>query len=178
MSRGLPGRYYREEDLRGMYGTIEYAPSAKYSYAAGHTISTFLDGLKNGKILGRRCAKCNRILVPPRPYCEFCARPAGEWIEIPGVGRVETAVVSYISAKRGRLEEPEIVGVIRFDVPGVNEGDPDFPGMFHRLCGISPEDVMSGRAIGMMVRPRWKPPELRSGSVLDIECFEPTGEAP
>lgn len=176
MGGKLPGKYYREEELRKMGGVIEYAPSAKYSYSAGYTLSMFLEGLKNGKILGRRCTRCGRLMVPPRPYCELCAAPAGEWVEISGIGRIETAVVSYISAKRGRLEEPEIVGIIRFETGSQSQAD--FPGMFHRLCGISPEDVMSGRAIGMRVKPKWRAEEQRSGSVLDIECFEPTGEAP
>ncbi len=32
---------------------------------------------------------------------------------------------------------------------------------------------MTGRVIGMKVRPRWRPPEERIGSVTDLECFEP-----
>ncbi|MCX8196249.1 MAG: Zn-ribbon domain-containing OB-fold protein [Acidilobaceae archaeon] len=168
----IPGKYVREEELRKMKGVIEYVPKAKYSYSAGQALSVFLRGLKEGKILGKRCSSCGRILLPPREFCESCFSPAGEWLELPQTGRVETASVSYISAKRGKLERPEIVAIIRLDAPGYRGDEPEFPGIFHRLCGVSEEDVMSGRVFGARVRARWRPAEQRAGSITDIECFE------
>jgi hypothetical protein len=168
-----PGRYIREEDLRRLPGVIEYKPVARYSYSAGQALSEFLRGLKEGRILGKLCPSCRRVLVPPRVYCEFCFIHTTEWVEVPGTGVVETAVVSYIGTARERLEKPEIIGVIRLDAPGYREGSFDFAGLFHRLCGVTEDDVKSGRVIGMRVRPRWRPPEERRGSMLDIECFEP-----
>jgi uncharacterized OB-fold protein len=99
--------------------------------------------------------------------------PTVEIVEVPDTGTVHTAVVSYIKATRERLEKPEIVGIIRLDVPGYRDDEYEFAGLFHKLCGVTPEDVMSGRVIGMRVRARWRPPEERRGSILDIECFEP-----
>lgn len=168
-----PGRYIREEDLRRLPGVIEYKPVARYSYSAGQALSEFLRGLKEGRILGKLCPSCRRVLVPPRVYCEFCFTHTIEWVEVPGTGVVETAVVSYIGTARERLEKPEIIGVVRLDAPGYREGSFDFAGLFHRLCGVTEDDVKSGRVIGMRVRPRWRPPEERRGSMLDIECFEP-----
>ena len=168
-----PGRYIREEDLGRLPGVIEYKPVARYSYSAGQALSEFLRGLKEGRILGKLCPSCRRVLVPPRVYCEFCFTHTTEWVEVPGTGVVETAVVSYIGTARERLEKPEIIGVIRLDAPGYREGSFDFAGLFHRLCGVTEDDVKSGRVIGMRVRPRWRPPEERRGSMLDIECFEP-----
>jgi len=42
----------------------------------------------------------------------------------------------------------------------------------HYLC-VDPEDVKSMKVFGMRVRARWKPADKRTGSILDIECFEP-----
>jgi len=169
----VPGRYVREEELRKLPGIIEYKPVARYSYSAGQALSEFLKGLKEGRILGKLCPSCHRVLVPPRVYCEFCFTPTTEWIEIPGTGRVESAVISYIGTARERLEKPEIVGIIRLDAPGYPENSFDFAGLFHKLCNVAEDDVKTGKVIGMRVKPRWKPPEERRGSILDIECFEP-----
>ncbi|MEM0365721.1 MAG: Zn-ribbon domain-containing OB-fold protein [Acidilobaceae archaeon] len=169
----LPGMYLREEDLRKLVGVIEYTPRARYSYSAGQALSEFLRGLREGRILGRLCPSCNRVLVPPRVYCEHCYTQTTEWVEVPGTGRVESVVVSYIGTARERLEKPEIIAVIRLDAPGYGRDSFDFAGLFHKLCGVTEDDVKSGRVIGLRVKPRWKPLELRTGSILDIECFEP-----
>jgi len=167
--------YVREEEFRKLAGIVEYKPVARYSYSAGQALSEFLRGLKDGRILGKLCPSCRRVLVPPRVYCEHCFKPTTEWVEVAGTGRVETAVISYIGTARERLEKPEIIGVIRLEAPGYREGSFDFAGLFHKLCGVTEDDVISGRAIGMKVKPRWRPPEERKGSILDIECFEPEG---
>ncbi len=170
-----PGTYLKKSELEKLQGLIKYRPSVKYMFSAGQALSRFLKGLKEGKILGVRCPVCGRVYVPPRAYCEYCHAPTGEWIELPGTGVVHTAVVSYIAADRRRMEKPEIVGVIRLDVPGYKEDSYEFAGLFHKLCGITPEQVMNGKAIGIRVKPKWKPVEERTGSVTDIECFEPIG---
>ncbi len=169
----LPGKYVREEELKFMPGIVEYVPKARYSFSAGQALSKFLEGLREGRIFGKKCPSCGRVLVPPRVYCEFCFTPTGEWVEVPGTGRVETAVVSYIGTMRERLEKPIIIGVVRLDAPGYREDSFDHAGLIHRLCNVTEDDVKSGRVIGMRVKPRWR--KDREGSILDIECFEPEG---
>ncbi|MGC8948394.1 MAG: Zn-ribbon domain-containing OB-fold protein [Thermoprotei archaeon] len=163
----LYGRGLKEDDLKRVI-LVEDKPSAKYSWSAGIAMSRFLLELKEGRIIGRKCNKCGRILIPPRMYCEACFRPTDEWIYVRDIGRITTAVVSYISADRARLEKPEIVGVIEFeDAPG--------SGIFHKL-NIKPEDVINRKAFGMKVKAAWKPKEQRIGSITDIEYFEPVEE--
>ncbi|MET1102147.1 MAG: Zn-ribbon domain-containing OB-fold protein [Pyrodictiaceae archaeon] len=169
----LPGRHLKADEMYSLIGLVEYVPRARYSFSAGQALSRFLQELKNGRIIGRRCPRCGRIYVPPRMYCEYCHVPTSEWVYVPDTGRIHTAVISYISAFRERMERPEIVGIVRLDVPGYPEESYEFAGLFHKLCGINEEDVKSGRAIGMRVKARWKPPEQRTGSITDIECFEP-----
>ncbi|MCE4622606.1 MAG: Zn-ribbon domain-containing OB-fold protein [Desulfurococcales archaeon] len=169
----LPGTYLKRDEYMKLPGLIKYKPVARYMFSAGQAQSRFLHGLKEGKILGVLCPSCRRVYVPPRAYCEYCHTPTSEWVELPGTGTIHTAVVSYIATDRSRLEEPEIVGVIRLDAPGYKEDQYEFAGLFHKICGVTPEQVMDGSAIGMRVKPRWKPAEERTGSVTDIECFEP-----
>jgi len=167
------GHGLKENELWQLSGLIEYRPRARYDFSAGQALGIFLEKLKEGKIVGSRCPRCGRIYVPPRSYCEYCLVPTVEIVEVPDTGTVHTAVISYIRATRERMEKPEIVGIIRLDVPGYREDEYEFAGLFHKLCGVSPEDVTSGKVIGMKVRAKWKPPEERKGSILDIECFEP-----
>ena len=169
----LPGHPLKADEMYKLPGLIRYQPRARYEFTTGQALSVFLEGLKQGKILGRRCRKCGRIYVPPRMYCEYCHRPTDEWVEVPDTGVVHTAVISYIAATRERLEKPEIVGIIRLDVPGYPEDSYEFAGLFHRLCNVSEEDVKTGRIIGARVKARWRPPEQRRGDINDIECFEP-----
>ncbi len=173
----LPGTYLSGEELYRLPGLVEHRPDAKYSFAAGQAISRFLEGLRRGVILGKRCPRCGRVYVRPRVYCEYCFSPTGEWVEVSGEGVVHTAVVSYITATRERMEKPEIVAVIRLEAPGYTgrEDEYEFAGLFHRLCDVSEEEVMTGSIIGVRVRPRWKPEEQRVGSITDILCFEPVG---
>ena len=172
----LPGTYLKRDEMYRLPGLVRYRPVARYRFSAGIAQTRFLKALREGRIIGSRCPVCGRVYVPPRAFCEYCHAPTTEYVELPGTGRIHTAVVSYIGTFRERREEPEIVGVIRLDAPGYREDSYEFPGLFHRLCGVTPEDVVSGRAIGMRVRPRWRPPEERRGDINDIECFEPIPE--
>jgi Predicted nucleic-acid-binding protein containing a Zn-ribbon len=158
----------KEEDLK-RHPVVEDKPKARYSYTAGQALSVFLNGLKEGKILGRKCNKCGRIYVPPRMYCEDCFVPTSLWVEVKDEGVVMTAVASFISWTRERLDHPEIVGTIRL-FPSTAR-DYVYPGLFHRIC-CSYEDVRNMTIFGKIVKARWKPREERTGSINDIECFE------
>ena len=158
----------KEEELH-KHLLISYKPNAKYSYTAGQAQSKYLLGLKEGKIYGRKCNKCGKIYVPPKMYCDECFRPTDEWVEIKDEGIVMTAVASFISWTRAKLEEPEIVGVIRL-LPS-DDRDFVYPGIFHRIC-TSYESVKNMEIIGKKVKAVWKPKEERKASIEDIQCFK------
>ncbi len=168
-----PGTPLSSKEMYQLPGTIEYTPVAKYRFTTGQALSKFLEELKRGRIAGRKCNNCGRVYVPPRMYCEFCYKPTSEWIYLEGTGTVVTAVVSYIGTARERLEKPEIIGIVKLDIDNKEPQGYDFPGLFHRFCNVSEDDVKTGKIIGARVRPRWKPEEERKGDITDIECFEP-----
>jgi len=147
---------------------ISYKPEAKYLLSAGQAISRFLNELKNGRIIGRKCYGCNRILVPPRIYCEICFKATDEWIYIRDIGKVVTAVVSYITVDARKAEKHEVVGIIEFvDAPG--------QGIFHRI-NVNPENVINRKIFGVTVRAVWKNINERKGDINDILYFEPIEE--
>lgn len=139
-----------------------YKPAAHYSWSAGHAIGKFLTGLREGRILGVRCRGCNRILVPPRAFCEECFLPADDWMELPNTGKVNTFAISYIDTMANRIKKPIIPAVIEIDGVFGN-------GFLHLLGEVDPKDVK----FNMRVRAVWKPAKERVGDITDIKYFKP-----
>jgi len=159
--KSLPVSIEEEKSIISVY----YKPYIRYDFSAGQALSKFLLELKNGRIVGRKCNKCGRILVPPRLYCEQCFRFTDEWVYVRDEGIVTTAVVSYITQDAKRVEKPEIIGVIELiDAPG--------QGIFHRI-NVDPKEVIDRTIFGKRVKAVWKRKEERVGDINDILYFEP-----
>ena len=152
-----------EEAKSDKYLHVAYKFEPKYSWAAGVAISRFLNELKAGNIIGRKCHNCGRILVPPRMYCEQCYRPTDEWVHVKDTGTVNTFSISHVGTDARRLKTPILVAVI--DIQGASPG----MGILHNLGEVEP----LGISIGMKVQAVWKPAEERQGSILDIRYFKP-----
>jgi hypothetical protein len=61
--------WLQEVETRTLKGKI----SVPYTWWVGETGSRFLLALRDeGRILGNRCARCNRVYVPPRKNCGRC----------------------------------------------------------------------------------------------------------
>lgn len=66
-----------------------------YEHAAGQTGGKFLTELGNNKIVGLRCPKCKRVIVPARSFCDLCFESTTEWVEVEKEGTIETFTVIY-----------------------------------------------------------------------------------
>ncbi len=142
----------------------DYKTDLKYSWASGIAISRFLNELKNKRIVGRKCDRCKRVLVPPRMFCEDCFRDNDEWVYAEDTGTINTFSIAYVGTDASRLKEPVYIAVINID--GATEG----MGFLHLLGEVGSE---KGIKIGMKVQAVWKPDEERVGSILDIKYFKP-----
>jgi len=151
-----------DEDFRSGIG-VDFAVQARYAWDAGVAIGGYLEGLKDGKILGRSCDGCRRILVPPRMFCEQCFRPTDAWVEVRDTGTVNTFSLAYITWDMRQLTDPDIPAVI--DLDGASPGI----GIMHKLGDVEPEAVHTG----MRVRAVWRPEAEREGSILDIAYWAP-----
>ena len=162
-SSPLPGTPLSDEAVHaGKVITLEWPSSLRYAWDTGVAVGRFLEELKNGRIIGRTCRRCQRVLVPPRMFCERCFRPTDAWRFVEDSGSVNTYSVSHIRWDASRIEEPILVAVIEID--GASQG-----GFLHYLGEVRPEDIR----IGMKVKAVWKPAEEREGSILDIRHFRP-----
>ncbi len=159
--RGTP---VRSADLKkGRVFTTTYVPRIQYAWDTGQAIGRYLEELKNGRLIARRCNNCQRIMIPPRMFCERCFRPTHDWVVVKDTGTVNTFSLSYVSWDVRRLKKPEIPAVIEID--GASTG----MGILHVLGNVNPKAVR----IGMKVRAVWKPAKQRTGSITDIAYFEP-----
>ncbi len=141
----------------------EWAPAVKYAWSCGEAMSRFLNELKKGKLIGRKCHKCKRVIFPPKMFCEFCFRPTDEWVYLPDTGTVMTYSLSYLDKHARRIEEPILVGVIAIDGASENMG------IMHYFSEMDPDDL----DFGLKVKAVWKPEKEREGAVTDIKYFKP-----
>ena len=129
----------------------------EYVYTPGKHGLQHAEALKEGKILAMRCG--DTLIVPPLTFCPD-GRPAEGLEEVKTQWRVITYTVIHEDVEGRRLEEPEIIAFLR---PDGYQG-----GLFHRVKA-SLQEIF----IGMPVRPVFRPEEERTGTIADIEYFEP-----
>lgn len=159
------GRGLSETEFRSAVGAVEHAVDARYEWDTGVAVGRFLEGLREGRILGRSCSVCERVLVPPRMFCERCFRPTDAWVEVEATGTVQTYSVCHVAWDMRPLDVPELPAVIAIDG---SDG-----GFLHVLGDVDPADV----ALGMPVEAVWKHVGEREGSILDIAYFRPRRDA-
>lgn len=157
------------EQIRdGKVFTVSWTPNLKYAWDNGPALGRYLQELKNGRIIGKKCRTCHRIMLPPRMFCELCWRPSDEWVYVQDTGTVNTWVISHVDWKAGRLD---IEGGVRPYTPAVIEIDGASKGMgiLHLLDEVDPWKIYRG----MRVKAVWKAPEERQGAITDIKYFKP-----
>jgi uncharacterized OB-fold protein len=159
-----PTVYLRQQDIdSGRVLTERWEPNARYAWDAGVAIGRYLEELKAGRLIGRRCDVCHRIMIPPRMFCEVCFRPTDDWVMLKDTGTVKTFSLCYVTWDMKRLTEPQIPAVI--DIDGASKG----MGIMHMLGDIAPDAVK----IGTRVQAVWKPAAERIGDITDITYFGP-----
>ncbi len=158
-----PGTGLRAEDFSsGRVSTAHDRLFTRYAWDAGVAIGRYLAGLKRGVILGSRCPKCDRIVVPVRSYCERCFSARLDEVPLSDRGTVNTFSITYVRWDMKRLEKPLIPAVIEI------EGASPCCGILHILDpDLDPKTVK----VGMRVKAVWKGPRSREGAITDIRHF-------
>lgn len=147
----------------GKYLTTAYRTDLRYAWSSGVAIGRYLEGLKRGELWARRCGRCERVMVPPRMYCERCYRPTDDWVKLRDTGKVVTFSIAYVNFDASRRKDPILVAVIEMD------GASPMMGILHLLGQVKPEKVK----IGMKVEAVWKDARERTGAITDIRYFRP-----
>jgi uncharacterized OB-fold protein len=135
----------------------------EYTVTAGVTLSRFLAGLVEGRLLGRRCPGCKKVYVPPRGACPTCALPMGEEVPVADTGTVTTFCVVNVPFEGQTMKLPYVYASVLLD-------GSDIP-MLHLINAPAEEARM-----GMRVRAEWVPAAERKPTLESIKWFVLTGE--
>jgi uncharacterized OB-fold protein len=161
-----PGVEVTPDDVKSKrYLMTLYQTELRYAWSSGVATGRFLEGLKDGQIWGRKCDRCERVMVPPRMYCERCYRPTDSWVRLRDTGKVVTYSIAYVNFDASRRKDPILVAVVEID------GASPLMGILHLLGEVEPDKVK----IGMRVQAVWKEKGDRLGAITDIRYFKPAG---
>jgi len=145
---------------------VEYDLHLHYRWAVGDVAKRFFEGLKQRKILGTKCPKCKRVLVPARTFCPRCFVKTSDWLEVGQRGNLRTFTIINFRYPNQVREPPYIVGIIELE--GADTG------FVHYIGGVDLTDLEKAAqqlALGVKVEAVWR--EARVGDILDIEHFKP-----
>lgn len=124
-------------------------------------LSLFVSGLKDKKILGRKCHKCGTVYVPGPTYCRKCFIDIDHVVEVGQEGVLDAFTVNLSDIKGNPLEHPFITCTVKLDgsdsyLIGALEGWTDWHSVKE----------------GMRVRVVWK--ESTQGVLADLAYFKLT----
>jgi len=154
------------EQIRKECDVVTDEISVDYEIAYGPTWIKFFDGMKEEKILGSKCAKCGRILVPPRSYCPRCFVEVNSFIEVAQEGAIVAWALTEYEYFGMPTKPPFIGALIRLDGTDSN--------FLHLIGGIDLSDSELVRKTvqnGMKVKAVWN--EDKKGHIMDIKYFTP-----
>lgn len=135
-----------------------------YRYTPGTASSAFLRGMKEGRVLGRRCPSCHKVYVPPRGGCPMCGVEFGEQVEVRGTGTLVTFAVVNVNFANRVIELPYVSAEVLFDGADTTT--------MVLLQGVPADQVR----MGMRVKAHWLPPEEWDFSLANIDYVEPIDE--
>ena len=138
--------------------------SVTYTYTPGRATTRFLEGIRQGRILGQRCPSCSKVYVPPRGACPRCGVPTQEEVEVKDRGTVTTFCVVNVPSENIELKLPYVAAHILLD-------GADIP-FFALIQECEASDVR----MGLRVEAVWAPKEEWGPTTENIRYFKPNGE--
>ncbi|HDH96099.1 MAG TPA: Zn-ribbon domain-containing OB-fold protein [Proteobacteria bacterium] len=138
----------------------DYWDLSAYSWTIeAEGLKLLTEGLKERKILGRRCHKCKTVYVPGQKFCRKCLVDIDEVVEVGQEGEVVTYTVGLADIRGEPLEEPIISVVVKLD------GSDSW--MMGILNDIDWKEVKVGMRVKLVLK------EETKGELADIVGFVP-----
>jgi uncharacterized OB-fold protein len=136
----------------------------EYSVGAGQTLSRFLAGVVEGRLLGRRCPQCTKVYIPPKGACPTCGVPCTDEVPVADTGTLTTFCIVNVPFEGQTMKLPYVYGAVLLDGAGLP--------LLHLITGIAADQVR----MGLRVKAEWVPPAERRPTLESIRWFVPTGE--
>jgi uncharacterized OB-fold protein len=134
-----------------------------YRLRPGRSLERFLEGVRDGILLGGRCPDCDKVYLPYRISCPACGAAVDEEVRVADTGTVTTFAINNLPDPRA----PQVPFVSAYIL--LDGADTELIGL---VGGVPADQVRQG----MRVRAVWLPPEERTTAMTNIRWFEPTGE--
>ncbi|WP_223177909.1 Zn-ribbon domain-containing OB-fold protein [Pseudohalioglobus sediminis] len=136
----------------------------KYNFTAGAGPARFLSQVKNGKLTGQRCPRCQQVYIPPRGSCAACGVATEEELVLPDKATVQSFTIVSIPIPNNPIKPPYIIANLVLDGANIS--------FIHLMSECVNEDVR----IGQRVQAVWKPEEEWDYSMDNIRYFKPLDE--
>jgi uncharacterized OB-fold protein len=134
-----------------------------YDHSAGETASRFLRAIgEDAQLLGKRCPECERVLMPPRGFCDRCLVDTDEWVEIGSEGHIESFTI--VAEDIGTGPDPPFAPVY-VQLKGADTA------MVNLLEGVDlsdPDDAAAELAVGTPVRAVFDEADERESRITDF----------
>lgn len=152
----------------GAVGEVVYKLELPYRHSYGPHYARLFDHLKQGRILGSKCPRCLGVLVPPREYCDVCYVRTEQLVDVKDTGRLQAFSVIHLEFLGQTRKPPYVYAEVVLDGSTTR--------LIHTVAGIDVAKAAEVLRVGMPVRAVWLDPELRTGTLNDIDHFEPINE--
>ncbi|MBU2547859.1 MAG: OB-fold domain-containing protein [Proteobacteria bacterium] len=151
----------KKKELLSVYSGEAEQP---FEWSAGKYVSRFLVEMRDNKrLVGCKCPKCKKVLVPPRRVCGECFVQMDEIVTLSGEGSLYSFTVlnfGFVDPDTG-IQRPVPYTCANIALDGTDCT------WAHYLEETDPAKIK----IGMRLRPVWE--ENRRGHLLDIKHFVP-----
>jgi len=77
------------------------------------TYAEYEEGIKEGKLIGLRCASCKKITCHPMPVCQWCSGRSLERMELSGEGELTTFTVIRVPPEGFEADAPYIPCLVK-----------------------------------------------------------------
>lgn len=148
-----------------------YALELDYRHAYGPHYGRLFDELGSSRrLIGSRCPSCTSVLVPPREFCDVCfVRTAGH-VEVADTGRLQAFSIIHLEFVGQTRKPPYVYAEIVLDGSATR--------VIHTMAGIDVSTAADHLHVGMPVRAVWKDKVDCTGTLTDIDYFEPAEAGP
>lgn len=136
-----------------------------YQWSAGPNATSHLEGLMEGRLIGKRCPSCTLVYFPPRNgVCPKCAAILAEDVEVGPRGTITTFCIVNVPFLGQKVKIPYVAAQILLDGADIS--------MQHLIQECEADEVR----IGMRVEPVWKDRSEWGPTLESIAHFRPNGE--
>lgn len=144
---------------------VRYPVGVTYTWSAGPSSSAYLQGLKEGRLVGARCPVCELVYFPPRNgICPKDAALLGESVEVGQQGSITTFCIVNVPFLGQQIEIPYVSASIMLDGSDL--------AVQHLIQGCPADQVR----IGMRVEAVWKDESEWAPTLASIAHFEPVDD--